>query len=65
MSATIAAWLVEAGIKDGKVQGQTKTPGAINLLRHAYISQKIKERRRDEIIRDDETLAARDRVVRA
>ncbi|CAL6324914.1 unnamed protein product [Bathycoccus prasinos] len=43
MSATIAAWLVEARIKDGKVQGQTKTPGAINLLRHAYISQKIKE----------------------
>ena len=43
MSATIATWLVEAGIKDGKVQGQTKTPGAINLLRHAYISQKIKE----------------------
>ncbi|CCO20079.1 unknown protein [Bathycoccus prasinos] len=43
MSATVAAWLVEAGIKDGKVQGQTKTPGAINLLRHAYVSQKIKE----------------------
>ncbi|CAL6338489.1 unnamed protein product [Bathycoccus prasinos] len=43
ISATIAAWLVEAGMKDCKVQGQTKTPGAINLLRHAYISQKIKE----------------------
>jgi hypothetical protein len=43
MPATIAAWLVKAGIKDGKTQGQTKTPGGINLLRHACISQKIKE----------------------
>ena len=53
MSATIAAWLVEAGIKDGKVQGQTKTPGAINLLRHAYISQKIKE---EDVMKLSETM---------
>ncbi|CAL6313055.1 unnamed protein product [Bathycoccus prasinos] len=53
MSATVAAWLVEAGIKDGKVQGQTKTPGAINLLRHAYISQKIKE---EDVMKLSETM---------
>ena len=53
MSATIAAWLVEAGIKDGKVQGQTNTPGAINLLRHAYISQKIKE---EDVMKLSETM---------
>ncbi|CAL6336457.1 unnamed protein product [Bathycoccus prasinos] len=53
ISATIAAWLVEAGIKDGKVQGQTKTPGAINLLRHAYISQKIKE---EDVMKLSETM---------
>ena len=53
MSATVAAWLVEAGVKDGKVQGQTKTPGAINLLRHAYISQKIKE---EDVIKLSETM---------
>ena len=53
MSATVAAWLVEAGVKDGKVQGQTKTPGAINLLRHSYISQKIKE---EDVIKLSETM---------
>ena len=39
--------------KDGKVQGQTKTPGAINLLRHAYISQKIKE---EDVMKLSETM---------
>ena len=43
MSLPIAAMLVEAGVKDGKVLGQTKTPGAINLLHYVYISQEIKE----------------------
>ena len=53
MSATVAAWLIEAGVKDGKVMGQTKTPGAINLLRHAYISEKIKE---EDVIKLSETM---------
>ncbi|CAL6391979.1 unnamed protein product [Bathycoccus prasinos] len=39
--------------KGGKVQGQTKTPGAINLLRHAYISQKIKE---EDVMKLSETM---------
>ena len=43
MSGTVATWLIEADVKHGKVMGQTKTPGAINLLRHVYISEKIKE----------------------
>ena len=43
MSGTVATWLIEADVKHGKVMGQTKTPGAINLLRHVYISEKIKD----------------------
>jgi hypothetical protein len=36
MGNIVAGWLIDAGVKDGKPAKETETPGAINILRHAY-----------------------------
>ncbi|CAL6332072.1 unnamed protein product [Bathycoccus prasinos] len=52
-SKTANTYSARSARTDGKVQGQTKTLGAINLLRHAYISQKIKE---EDVMKLSETM---------
>ncbi|CAL6398448.1 unnamed protein product [Bathycoccus prasinos] len=39
MSSIVTGWLIDAGVKDGLPAKETETPGAINILRHAYVTE--------------------------
>ena len=49
MSSIVAGWLIDAGVKDGKPAKETETPGAINILRHAYVTEYFPDQRQTKI----------------